>query len=116
MQSIRSNIAWLLLLSLLRVLLPEDAVLALHAHEHTTLEPAHTAAFQRTGKALVSPRHQHCAVEKFYNVAYQPAPAMLMPVPPTAPRYAPATALPPERAAAGETLFARSLRGPPARG
>ncbi|MDQ2769991.1 MAG: hypothetical protein M3Y54_05765 [Bacteroidota bacterium] len=98
------------------MLLPEDAVLALHAHEHTTIEPAHTAAFRRTGKALVSPRHQHCVVEQFYNVAYQAAAPMLMPVPPTAVRYATATALPPERAAAGETLFARSLRGPPARG
>ena len=116
MQTIRPYITWLLLLCLVRVLLPEEVVLALHAHEHTTAEPAHTAAFRRTGKALLSTRHQHCAVEKFYNVAYQPAPAMLMPVPPTSPRYAPATALPLERAAAGETLFARSLRGPPARG
>ena len=116
MQSIRPYIAWLLLLSLIRVLLPEDAVLVLHAHEHTMVEPAHTAAFRRTGKALLSTRHQHCAVEKFYNVAYQAAAPVLMPVPPTAPRYATATALPPERAAAGETLFARALRGPPARG
>lgn len=116
MQNTRPYIAWLLLLSLLRVLLPEDAVLALHAHEHTTVEPAHTAAFRRTGKALVSARHQHCVVEKFYDVAYQAAGPVVLPVPPAALRYATATALPPERAAAGEALFARALRGPPARG
>ena len=115
MQVIRPYIAWLLLLCLVRVLLPEQAVLALHAHEHTTFEPAHTTAFRHTGKALLSARHQHCAVEQFYDVAYQPAPPVLLPVPPDARRCAVAEALPPERAALGDALFARSLRGPPAR-
>ena len=115
MQVLRPYIAWLLLLCLVRVLLPEGAVLALHSHEHTTAEPAHTAAFRRTGKALLSARHQHCAVEQFYDVAYQPAPPVLLPGPPIVLRYAVAEARTGERAAVGETLFARSLRGPPAR-
>ena len=114
-QNYRLYIAWLLLFSMLRVLLPESAVLALHAHRHTTAEPAHAAAFSRTGKALLSSRHQHCAVEQFYDVAYQPAPPVLLPVPPVARRYAVAEALPAARAALSEALFARSLRGPPAR-
>ena len=114
-QTVRPLLAWLLLLCLVRTLLPETAVLALHAHEHTTLEPAHTAAFRRTGKSLVSNQHQHCAVEQFYDVAYQAGPPVLLPAPRVALRYATAEALPPVRPAAGEVLFARALRGPPAR-
>ena len=100
----------------MRTLLPEAAVLALHAHEHTTAEPAHTATFWRTGKALLSARHQHCMVEQFYNVAYQGGAPVRLPLPPVAWRYAPAEALLPVRPAAGEVQFARALRGPPARG
>ena len=115
MQTLRLPLAWLLLLCLVRTLLPEAWVLALHRHEHTTAEPAQTAAFRRTGKALISAQHQHCPVERFYDVAYQGAVAVPMPRPRVAPRYAAAPALPPVRPAAGEALFARALRGPPAR-
>ena len=115
MQALRSHIALLLLLCLTRTLLPEAWILALHRHEHTTDEPAHTAAFKRTGKALLSAKHQHCDVEQFYNVAYQAGAPVVLPTPRVAPRYAATPPLPPVRPAAGEGLFARSLRGPPSR-
>ena len=113
MQTPRLLLAWLLLLCLVRTLLPEAWVLALHRHEHTTVEPAQAAAFRRTGKALFSVQHQHCPVEQFYNVAYQASVPVVVPGPRVAPRYAAAPALPPVRPAAGEVLYARSLRGPP---
>lgn len=99
----------------MRTLLPEAWILALHPHTHTTAEPAHTRAFQRTGKALLSARHQHCEVEQFYNVAYQAALPVVLPQPRVAPYYAAPAPMPPVRALAGELLFARSLRGPPHR-
>lgn len=111
----RHLLVWLLLLCLGRTLVPEAWVLALHPHAHTTAEPAQAAAFQRTGKALISAQHQHCPVEQFYDVAYQGAVPVPMPCPRVAPRYAPAPTLPPVRPAAGEVLFARALRGPPGR-
>lgn len=115
MQPSRIVLTWLLLLCLVRTLLPEAWVLALHRHEHTTVEPAQAAAFRRTGKALLSVQHQHCPVEQFYNVAYQASGPVVVPGPLLAPRYGAASALPPVRPAAGEVLYARSLRGPPAR-
>ncbi|MDQ2795201.1 MAG: hypothetical protein M3Y12_14510 [Bacteroidota bacterium] len=111
----RLLLAWLLLLCLGRTLLPEAWVLALHRHEHTTVEPAQAPAFRRTGKALISAQHQHCPVEQFYDVAYQGSVPVVVPGPRVALRYAAAPALPPVRPAAGEVLYARSLRGPPAR-
>lgn len=115
MQTSRILLAWLLLLCLVRTLLPEAWVLALHRHEHTTEEPAQASAFRHKGKVLISARHQHCPVEQFYNVAYQAGAPVAMPCPRVAVRYAAAPALPPVRPAAGEVLYARSLRGPPAR-
>ena len=115
MPNLRFLLAWLLLLCLVRTLLPEAWVLALHRHEHTTEEPAQAPAFRHKGKALASKAHQHCPVEQFYDVAYQAAGPMPMPCPPVVPRYAAAPALPPVRLAVGEVLFARSLRGPPSR-
>ena len=115
MQALRSYIALLLLLCLVRTLLPEAWVLALHAHAHTTVEPAHASAFRRTGKALLSARHQHCPVEQFYHAAYHAEVPVAVPTPRVAPRYAATLPLPPVRPAAGEVLFARRLRGPPSR-
>ena len=115
MQALRSRLALLLLLCLVRTLLPEAWMLALHGHAHTTEEPAHTPAFERKGKALASARHQHCEVEQFYNAAFQMAAPVAVPRPRVAPRYAATPPLPPVRAVAGELLFARSLRGPPRR-
>jgi hypothetical protein len=114
-QTPRLLLAWLLLLCLVRTLLPEAWVLALHRHEHTTVEPAQAAAFRRTGKALLSVQHQHCPIEQFYNVTYQGSGPVVVPGPRVAPGYAAAPALPPVRPAAGEVRYARSLRGPPAR-
>jgi len=114
-QTRRLLLAWLLLLCLTRTLLPEAWVLALHRHEHTTVEPAQAAAFRHTSKALLSAQHRHCPVEQFYDVAYQAAGPVVLPRPRVAPRYAATPALPPVRRAAGEVLFARSLRGPPRR-
>lgn len=113
MQAPRALLAWLLLLCLVRTLLPEAWVLALHRHEHTTVELAQAPAFRSTGKALLSAQHQHCPVEQFYDVAYQAPGPVVVPGPRMLPRYAAAPALPPVRPAAGEALFARSLRGPP---
>ncbi|WP_201977877.1 hypothetical protein [Hymenobacter rubidus] len=114
-QALRSHIALLLLLCLVRTLLPEAWMLALHPHAHTTEEPAHAPAFKRAGKDLISAKHQHCEVEQFYNVAYQAGVPVVAPVPRTGPGYTATPPLPPVQLVAGEQLFARSLRGPPSR-
>ena len=115
MQAPRLLLTWLLLLCLTRTLLPEAWVLALHRHEHTTVEPAQASAFRRSGKALLSAQHQHCPVEQFYDVAYQASGPIVVPGPRAGLRYAATPALPAVRPAAGEALFARLLRGPPRR-
>ena len=115
MQALRSHIALLLLLCLTRTLLPEAWILALHPHAHTTAEPAAAPFFKRTGKAMLSAKHQHCEVEQFCNVAYQAGAPVVLPAPRVALRYTAAVPLPPVRPPAGELLFARSLRGPPGR-
>jgi hypothetical protein len=115
-QALRSHIALLLLLCLTRTLLPEAWVLALHAHGHTTEEAAHVPAFEHQGKALLSVKHQHCAVEQFYNLAFQAGAPVLVPVPRVAPRYA---ALPQPLAVllvATQATGPVALRGPPSRG
>jgi hypothetical protein len=114
-QALRPHLALLLLLCLVRTLLPEAWILALHPHAHTTEEPAQAPAFRHKGKALISAKHQHCDVEQFYDVAFQAAVPVAVPQPRVDLRYAATPALPPVRPAAGEVLFARSLRGPPAR-
>ena len=115
MQAIRSHLALLLLLCLVRTVLPEAWILALHPHSHTTEEPAQAPAFRYKGKALISAKHQHCDVEQFYNVAFQAAVPVAAPQARGARGYAATPPLPPVRPAAGEALFARSLRGPPRR-
>jgi hypothetical protein len=79
MQTLRSRLAILLLLCFTRVLLPEAWVLNLHAHEHTTEEPTQAAGVFK-GKALLSAKHQHCAVDHFCDVPFQLAPALRLPV------------------------------------
>lgn len=64
-------VAWWLLLLLGRILTPEAAVLRLHGHTHTTVEPAQTAANKASGNAFLTTRHQHCDVEHFYNAPLQ---------------------------------------------
>ncbi|MCB2409339.1 hypothetical protein [Hymenobacter lucidus] len=72
MHTLRSRLAILLLLCFTRVLLPDAWVLALHAHEHT-LEEAAPASSTQKAKAVLSAKHQHCAVDHFYDVPFQPA-------------------------------------------
>ena len=70
----RRLLAWLLLLLLGRVLLPEAAVLTLHPHAHTTAEPAHAkSAHARPTKALLTNKHQHCHTEELYQLPFAPA-------------------------------------------
>lgn len=115
MQALRSHLALLLLLCLTRTLLPEAWVLRLHAHAHTTTEPAHAPGVARKGKLLLSARHQHCAVEQFYQAAYQAAGPVVVPQPRVAPRYAVLPAPLAVRAEAGQRGQRITLRGPPRR-
>ncbi|WP_035565812.1 hypothetical protein [Hymenobacter sp. IS2118] len=86
--ALRSHIALLLLLCLTRTLLPEAWILDLHAHNHTTEEPAQAPAFRLKGKALVSAQHQHCAADHFYDVAFVLSAPIVMPQPVARPCFA----------------------------
>ena len=112
MLALRSHIALLLLLCLMRTLLPEAWILALHPHEHTTEEPAQAPAFRHKGKALVSKQHQHCPVDDLYHVPFLPAMPLVVPAPVTRPCFATA----PVPTVATAPWIARQpaqLRGPP---
>lgn len=110
MQTLRSRLAILLLLCFTRVLLPEAWVLDLHAHEHTAEEPT-----QRPGafkdKALLSAKHQHCAVDHFCDVPFQPAMAVQLPEVFRAYQRSIAAPIVSERRAA--LCRSADLRGPP---
>ena len=110
---LRPYIALLLLLCLTRTLLPEAWILALHAHEHTTAEPAFAPRAKRQpGKALLTTKHTHCQTEQFYNVAYQPATLVAVPLPHRGPTYRP-LAVPATLACSAAALRRTALRGPP---
>jgi hypothetical protein len=103
----------LLLLCLTRTLLPEAWILALHAHEHTTEEPAFAPRAKRQpGKALLTTKHTHCQTEQFYDVAYQPAPRVAVPLPYRGLAYRP-LAVPATLACSAAALRRTALRGPP---
>ncbi|UOQ54440.1 hypothetical protein [Hymenobacter cellulosivorans] len=72
MHALRSRLAILLLLCFTRVLLPDTWVLAMHAHQHTTEEATQQPGAPK-GKALLTAKHQHCAVDHFYDVPFQAA-------------------------------------------
>ncbi|OON70700.1 hypothetical protein [Hymenobacter sp. CRA2] len=72
MRAFRHHIATFLLLCFVRVLLPESAILALHRHAHTEKEEAHLPR-HRGDKAVLTTKHQHCAVDHLYDVPFQPA-------------------------------------------
>ena len=113
MFALRSHIALLLLLCLVRTLLPEAWILALHPHAHTTEEPAQAPAFRHKGKALASSQHKHCPVEELYNVPFLPGAPVVVPVPVARPCFATA----PVPTVATAPWIARQpaqLRGPPA--
>lgn len=113
MQALRSHLALLLLLCLTRTLVPEALILALHAHEHTTEEPAQAPAFRHKGKALVSSQHRHCPVETLYDVPFLPGAPVVVPTPVARPCFATA---PVPTVATAPWLARRPTqpRGPPA--
>ena len=109
---LRPYVALLLLLCLVRTLLPEAWVLALHTHEHTTEEPAFVPGKRQPGKALLTAKHTHCQTEQFYNVPFQAAPPVAVPLPRPLPRYQP-LAVPTTLACSAAMLRRTALRGPP---
>ncbi|SHK05250.1 hypothetical protein [Hymenobacter psychrotolerans] len=112
MQTLRSRLALLLLLCFTRVLLPEAWILNLHSHEHTTEEPAQIpGAFK--GKAVLSVKHQHCDVDHFYDVPFQPAPPVELPV--LVATYQAASATPETSVWLSATRSTADQRGPPCR-
>ena len=111
--ALRSHLALLLLLCLVRTLLPEAWILALHPHEHTTEEPAHAPAFRHKGKALVSNQHKHCPVEELYNVPFLPSAPLVVSVPVAYPCFATAP-VPTIATAPWIARVPAQLRGPPA--
>lgn len=113
MQALRSHLALLLLLCFTRTLLPEAWVLALHAHAHTTFEPAHAPVFASKGKALLSSKHRHCTVEQFYSAAFHAAVPVAVPLPRVAPSYAAPAAALDICAVTGQLVRPLALRGPP---
>ncbi|MCB2378728.1 hypothetical protein LGH70_14090 [Hymenobacter sp. BT635] len=72
MHALRSRLAILLLLCFTRVLLPDAWILALHSHEHTLEETAPPPGVSKA-KAVLSAKHQHCAVDHFFDVPFQAA-------------------------------------------
>lgn len=110
--SLRPYLAGLLLLCLTRLLLPEAWALALHAHAHTTEEPARAQSQRRPGTALLTPSHTHCHAEQCYDVPWQLAPALAMPLPPLRLRYRP-LAVPVTLACSATARRRSALRGPP---
>jgi len=102
-----------LLLCLVRTLLPEAWVLALHTHEHTTEEPAFAKIRPVRGKALLTTKHTHCQTEQFYEVPFQAAAPVLLPRPRLLPHYQ-ALAVPATLLCSATELRRTALRGPPA--
>ena len=112
--AIRPYLASFLLLCLVRTLLPEAWVLALHGHAHTTEELAFApgSVVARKQQALFTPKHTHCHTEQFYNVPFQAASRVVVPVPRVQLRYQ-ALAVPATLANSAAALRRSALRGPP---
>ncbi|MGI4873957.1 MAG: hypothetical protein ACRYFX_22585 [Janthinobacterium lividum] len=110
--ALRPYVACLLLLCLGRTLLPEAWVLTLHTHTHTTEEPAFASSHRAQDREMVTPRHTHCHVEQFYNVPFQVALPVAVPVPRLLLCYQP-LAVPTALAASATELRRTALRGPP---
>lgn len=107
---LRHHIALVLLLAFVRVLLPDELLLALHAHEHTEREIAHEG---KGHKAVVTAKHTHCPTDHLFNAPALPAPAFEFGVVPPV-RFA----QPGSEAVAslwpGRLVETLCLRGPPA--
>ena len=110
--ALRSHIALLLLLCLMRTLLPETWVLEMHRHEHTTDEPVHAAASRQKSQAMVSKAHQHCQVEHLYDVPFLPSTPLPLPAPVVRPCFA-TTPVPTVATAPWIARQPAQLRGPP---
>lgn len=107
--ALRPYLALLLLLCLVRTLLPEAWVLALHSHGHTT----ELAATRRpAGKEVASPKHTHCHTEQFYNTPFAAALPVQMPQPRVRIRYQQLVVLA-RLACSAAVRRGTSLRGPP---
>lgn len=110
----RPCLALLLLLCLVRTLLPEAWVLALHGHSHTREEPAFSPSQPKfyPGQALLTTRHMHCHTEQFYDVPFAAASPVVLPLPRQQLSYLP-LAGPTTLACSAATLRRTALRGPP---
>ncbi|MVN76132.1 hypothetical protein GO988_07325 [Hymenobacter sp. HMF4947] len=108
----RPYFALLLLLCLVRTLLPEAWVLALHTHEHTTEEPAFVSSKRIQGKIVLTTKHLHCHAEQFYQVPFQAGAPVVVPLPPMRLSYR-ALAVPATLACSATVLRRTALRGPP---
>ncbi len=111
MRTLRTRLAFVLLLCFARVLVPEAWILALHDHQHTVDAPLNKRP--GNGKATVSTVHQHCAVDHFYDTAFA------LPAPPRLPLLAGTYAVARSRAAFSgwipATRATADSRGPPRR-
>ena len=107
---LRPYLALLLLLCLVRTLLPEAWVLALHGHAHTTELVATRRA--PAGKELLSPKHTHCYTDQFYNTPFEPAAQVRVPRPRLRATYR-VLAVAPPLACSAAALRRTALRGPP---
>jgi hypothetical protein len=134
--ALRPYLAFLLLLCLTRTLLPEAWILALHTHKHTTEEPTIARVAKRqpgkalhahehtteeaiaspgkrpAGKNLLSAKHTHCQTEQFYQVPFQLAPRVAVPLPRHQLSYR-RLAVPTQLACSAAMLRRTALRGPP---
>jgi len=108
--ALRPYFALLLLLCLVRTLLPEAWVLALHAHAHTTVELAPTRPTK--AQKLLTTKHTHCHTEQFYDVPFRLAPGVAVPQPRRQARYL-RLVVPAPLACSAAALRRTSLRGPP---
>ena len=64
-RALRQYISYFLLLLFVRVLAPEQAVLALHSHEHTVC--AHDENVTH-----LDVKHTHCQVDNLFDAPFQP--------------------------------------------
>ena len=78
MYKFSSYIACFLLLVFMRLMLPDDLLLNMHAHTHT--EHEHTSAADRHTHEL-DVKHTHCQIENVFNSPFQPEPAFVLTLP-----------------------------------
>ena len=105
--------AWWLLLLLARVLTPEAAVLHLHTHAHTQVEPAFVKQARGNAQKLITTKHQHCHTEQLYQLPFAPAAPIEVPAPVRQLAYATYRPQAPVCRQA-HLLDGACLRGPPA--